>query len=99
MSQGLQIWDASGELVLDTKYRVAKLIGRVTTGTSNGSISVPAFSKGIPIFYGILDSSAQVNPYWQYHPSISVAGNTLSWFFSDSYPQYRASVIITYGYY
>lgn len=99
MSQGLQIWDAGGALVMDTTTRVATLVGRVATGTSNGSVSNAALAKGVPIYFTVLDQSAQTNPYWQYYPSFFISGTTLSWSFSDKYPQYRASLIVTYGYF
>ena len=99
MSQGLQVWDAGGTLVMDTTTRVATLVGRVTTGTSSGSVSNPALGKGVPIYFAVLDQSAQTNSYWQYYPSFSISGTTLSWSFSDNYPQYRASLIVTYGYF
>ena len=47
MPQGLQIWDASGALVLDTNTMHTRMVG-VIQGPASGSISVPIFANGRP---------------------------------------------------
>lgn len=47
MAQGLQVWDASGSLILDTSTRIGTVLGIRTTSES-GSLSDPALVKGRP---------------------------------------------------
>lgn len=43
MAAGLQVWDASGNLVLDASYRVMRIIGSRVMDGNNGSL--PADSR------------------------------------------------------
>lgn len=72
MPQGLQIWDASGNLVVDLTDHFGRLIGYQNV-SSSGSFSSSEFSKGTP-FYLYLPSN-----YNQNYPSIFFSGNTLNW--------------------
>jgi len=94
MSQGLQIWDANGQLILDTTYRVARRLGTVTTGMSNGSLNIPDLSQGQPFF--ISEALRDPGSYYVI-PSVSISGTTLSWSFPSQYPEQRNSMSVTYG--
>lgn len=50
MPAGLQVFDSSGNLVLDVTDRLCMIVGEFKTGTSDGSFSVPN-GKGDPFFY------------------------------------------------
>lgn len=77
MPQGLQVWDASGNLVLDVSDRVGKFLG-VTTITAgvNGSVTHAGFALG-QFFFMVTPLSA----FPTYRPSMAFnpATNTLSW--------------------
>lgn len=77
MPAGLQVWDASGQLVIDLANRLTRIIGMVDTGGTSGSISVPGFSQGTP-FYAVVPLNAYLDSY-QLTARASVTGNTLSW--------------------
>lgn len=86
MGAGLQVWNASGQLIFDTPDRMGRIVGSATTGTSAGSLNFPIpagctgfwFASGIPGIGGM--------------PSISLSGGTLSW-------TAAANTTIFYGYF
>lgn len=53
MPQGLQIWDASGNLILDTSSSVGRQTGAQTVGPSptSGTITVPGYASGATVWY------------------------------------------------
>lgn len=94
MPQGLQIWDAAGNIVLDTNYRTARRLGSVVTGTSNGSLYIPDFVQGQPFFISepLLDNVA-----YFVLPNVVISGYTLSWSFPSQEASSRNSMSIAYG--
>lgn len=42
MAAGLQVWDASGNLVLDASYRVMRIVDSVIMNGNNGSLAADA---------------------------------------------------------
>lgn len=85
MSVGLQIWDASGRLILDGKSRAGRVVGIVPTGGVDGSVAAD-MSGGEPfwafmpeqLFYRV--SGAEPSPVvainaggvsWSYSPNSS----------------------------
>lgn len=68
MAQGLQIWDAAGNLIFDTNTLAPRILTSIAIGTTNGSqsVSVPA---GNNVVAQPRDSSV----------SAGVSGGTLSW--------------------
>jgi hypothetical protein len=95
MAYGLKVWDSLGNVVLDTDTRVGRVIGTITTGTTNGSLTSAAFSQGSPFYtvYTVGGSSYEVQPY------VQVVGTTLSWYWDTSGASYNANCIIIYGVY
>ena len=94
MPVGLQIWDAAGNIVLDTNYRTARRLGSVVTGTSNGSLSIPDLVQGQPFF---ISEPLLNNVAYYVLPNVTISGTTLSWSFPSQYPSSRNSMSITYG--
>lgn len=46
MPQGLQVFDANGNINVDIQDRLCKLLGNFDTGTSNGRINDPRVDAG-----------------------------------------------------
>ncbi len=76
MAAGLQLWDSSGNLLLDTSTRTGFVLGRVDiiSTNQNGSVTESAFGDGTP-FYFVLMSGNQ----GQTCPDISFSGTTMTW--------------------
>jgi|694.fasta_scaffold00761_45 hypothetical protein len=53
MPQGLQIWDASGNLIFDTSSSIGRQTGAQTVGPSpsSGTITVPGYDTGATVWY------------------------------------------------
>jgi hypothetical protein len=75
MGVGLQVWDAAGNLVVDTTTRVGKILGVTTlTGGVAGSVVDSRFGFGVGFW--------RVVPLTNYAvamPTLSLSGDTLSW--------------------
>ena len=95
MAYGLQVWDSSGNTVMDTSTRMGRVLGTVSTGITNGSITNSAFSQGSPFYVvsTVGGSGYDVQPY------VNVVGSTLTWYWGTSGAWYNASCIIIYGVY
>lgn len=75
MPQGLQVWDASGNSILDTSMRLGRVLGvRTLTGGTNSSHVDAGLSTGTPFW--IVTSLTAPNIK---QPDVSVAGTTISW--------------------
>ena len=95
MSAGLQIWDASGNLIFDTPTRCGRVLGTVSFGNTNGSVSNAQFAAGTPFWF-----VSQTSPgYAAYQPTIAVASNTLTWTWSTSGAAGNQGGTIIYGIY
>jgi hypothetical protein len=94
MPQGLQVWDASGNLILDLTDRLGRILGISTlTPPTDGSVINADFATGTP-FWACVPVSSGRAPV----PNVSFSGTTLSWDFvaGISYgPSYR----LIYGVY
>lgn len=76
MPQGLQIFNASGQIIFNTEDRLTRLLGfQIISG--NGSIVVPALATGTPFFFVHLINGTG-NPLTTY-PRPSISGTTISW--------------------
>ena len=78
MSYGLQVFDSSGNIILDTTDNTGKLLGTQTlvAGTS-GSVTNSAFANGTAYYLAIPQSSS-INAYGPIL-SFNSGTNTLSW--------------------
>jgi hypothetical protein len=94
MPAGLQIWDASGNLVLDASYRVMRIISNAYLNGGGGSVSDTRFSQGGWVSFqpeksngdGYLDHGV-------IYPVFSFNGTVLTW----SYPTPHSSSFETYA--
>lgn len=75
MASGLQVWNAQGQLTLDTSDRLMRVLERrVVSGT--GSTSHSGLSTGEPFWFLCPNSSG----YGMFpETQITVSGNTISW--------------------
>jgi hypothetical protein len=82
MTAGLQVWDESGNLVVDITDRLAKMLGTIYTGAVSGSASVPGLSSGTP-FYVATPVSTDPTAMAMFAPAISLhqASEMISWTF------------------
>jgi hypothetical protein len=80
---GLQVFDQSGNLMVNIQDRLAKIIGSARV-TANGSVTDPNLLQGTP-FYAF-----QQEGIWGFvtmnvlRPNFSVSGSTISWTYSAS---------------
>ena len=91
MSQGLQVWGADGVIVFDTNTRAGILIGEITTGTTNGSITDYRLSMGsgfCMVMNGSFSFSSAI-------PVARISGSTLTWEFPPEGA--RQDSVILYG--
>ncbi len=94
MATGLQIWDASGNLVLDASYRVMRVINYAYLNGGGGSVTDGRFSQGGWVSFqpeksngdGYLDHGV-------IFPVFSFNGSVLSW----SYPPPRSGSYETFA--
>ena len=104
MTQGLQVWDANGVIVLDTTIRVGTHLGEVSTGRSNGSFYDERLKRGNPYFFASINYAPAS---WEFiNPDVVISGGTISWSFrfNDRYEfgyfvSGRVSLLIRYGVY
>jgi hypothetical protein len=80
MAAGLQIFDASGNIILDATYRVMRIIGSVYINGDNNSRSDSRLAQG-----GFVSFQPDVTCGDGYlaggviAPSFSISGGTVSW--------------------
>lgn len=83
MPSGLQIWDAAGNLVLDTNTWVSHVLGTFALPAAHaaGNLSVPALASGRPFLIvlpaeGNMGAVAAGNPVAN---TVTVSGTTITW--------------------
>ena len=81
MPQGLMIWDASGNTVLDYTTRCGRILGVATTGTSNGSMTVAGADTGTLFATAVTIGNYDLG-YSNAYPIFTCSGSTISWVFS-----------------
>lgn len=97
MAQGVQCWDASGNIILDVTDRLTRVLGTVTTNKVNGSITDLNLLTGIPWFTQIIKSDGTTIPAREWWATfiVSVSGSELSWKYI--YSNYKLNYRIVYG--
>ena len=92
MTQGLQVWDASGNLILDTSYDTGFILGVVdfATAAQSGSLTDANFANGTPFFFDIGTIANMLSA-----PTVTYSGTTMTWTATDG----TYSGKIYYGYY
>lgn len=105
MGVGLQVWDASGNLVLDATYRVMRIIGSQQIGISGGSGSVvdSRFAQGGWVsFQPSISNGDGYLSGGVIAPQFSFSGSTLTWTYAaihnGSYDTYQSGTVF-YGAY
>jgi len=99
MSQGLQVWDDSGNLVFSDEFFAIRILGSITTGVSNGSIYIPELAEDpSPAFVFSTEAPANLSVF-TITPDVSVSGATISWVFNASSTGIfkRVSMKVYYG--
>ena len=101
MAAGLQIFDASGNLVLDATYRVLRIIGSVWLDGSSSALADDRLYQGG--FVSFQPSSFAGDGYLAggiITPRFSISGSTLSWTYaaknSGTYDTYQSGTLF-YG--
>lgn len=95
MPQGLQCWDASGNMTLDITDRLTRYLGEVYTGTTDGSITDVNLSTGTPWF--VMRDTSNFESFNEAPCTLSISGNTISWTFGSTGARTNKKII--YGVY
>jgi hypothetical protein len=72
---GCRVRDDAGNIILDLTDRLGRVLGVVTITSSGGSVTNAGFLDGSPFWVYLKDT----NGNFSNQPTISVAGDTLSW--------------------
>lgn len=97
MPAALQVFDAAGNVIVDTSRRLGIFLGAVDTGTADGSLAVPDFNKGTPFFFA---QPLQAVGNMSLLPGVGLSGSSLVWSFVGGVSgSQRLSVRIFYGVY
>lgn len=91
--QGLQVFDASGVIVLDVTDRLTRVLGSFYTGTANGSIVDNNLSTGIPWYFmrDVVDDTYLTSSLF-----VLFTSSGLSWAFEN---EPTRNTFVTYGVY
>lgn len=73
MPEGLQVWDATGNLVQDIPNRLTRLLGVVATTTAAGSLTDARFATGTPFY------QKQGVDFNSTGKEVTFSGTTMSW--------------------
>lgn len=98
MTFGLRVWDAAGNLEVDSSTRMGIFLGSVDVNTRTGSITDSRLLGGEPwscITTGYLSAEFSFQNGVTGYPIISFSGNTMFWDYADA--TYVATVTIIYG--
>lgn len=102
--QGLRIYDASGNIMLDATTRLTKYIGTLSIGTSDGSYTDDRLQDG-EFWYMTLKLNdykkcyGMTKKFTEFLPKITREGNTIKWTYTESDATYRTGLTIMYGVY
>ncbi|WP_162619860.1 hypothetical protein [Salinicola acroporae] len=88
---GFQFLSPSGDVLYDLSTSFSRILGIASTGTSNGSLTVPGNGKAF-LF------SLQGNSTGMFVPAFSINGMTISWVF-DPREYTRINTSFYYGFY
>ena len=102
--QGLRIYDANGNIMLDATTRLTKYIGTLSIGTSDGSYTDDRLQDG-EFWYMTLKLNdykkcyGMTNKFTEFLPEITREGNTIKWKYTNNDSTYRTGLTIMYGVY
>lgn len=99
MAAGLQVFDASGNLIVDLTTRLSRLITVIDPGLVDGSQSFPAVNNTIAAMLSNYSEVQSGSGGAGVLPVVSVSGNTVSWTFNGADMMFRMySKILVFGY-
>lgn len=99
MANGFQVFNASGQLVVDITDRLTRVIGQVESGSAPGSIQVPAFGVyGAPWAF-VQQRNASADQFGKRTARVTISGTTLSWDFPGLASWQILPATIIYGVY
>lgn len=82
MPAGLQVWDGSGNIMLDTSTIIGRTLGIIDASASSGSANVPGLDQGTPFAIPLLGQNAYpTTPQYDALtiPRCTFSGTTVSW--------------------
>lgn len=91
MPQGLEVYDAAGNLVCGLTSRIPRILGSVSTGTGSGLITNTAFATGTPFAWFASDGNEFIVGSGAMK-TVSFSGSVMSW-------SVGRSVVLYYGVY
>lgn len=99
MTAGVEAYAPDGTLIFSITDKVGKVLGYLDTGTSNGSLNVPALSGKRSFYIKSQSAFAGVN-YGQRTCRVTISPSGLiSWTFGVSGSTNNISSRLIYGYY
>ena len=99
MAAGLKVWDASGNLVLDSADRLLRFLGTAIVGPGpvSGSITNDGFLTGEPHCFCTMHSNNALS-FWpgegMLAPSISFVGNVMVYTLTAAHPTTRLQYVV-----
>lgn len=93
MPVGVETYGPDGAVLMSYTSKIGRQLGKVVTGTSDGSWTVPGLAEGIPWIATI----AQGSPSHSNAPAVFRNGTTITWSFVSGAPGARVSLTIIYG--
>lgn len=98
MPQGIQIFDAAGNLVVDVTDRLTQVMGMFSTGQVSGSFVVPATGAGNAVWAQFLpDGAGAGTSAFSALPEFYLEGSTISWAFPASTSLFKQGGTVIYG--
>jgi hypothetical protein len=99
MPSGIQIWDASGNLVFNVDTPVVKFLGLISVGkdytgeTTSGTVTDGRFTAyaGHSSFFTAIGAGMSFDGL---DVQVSISGNTLTWTYPQATPAYFGGVLI-----
>ncbi len=85
----------TGEVLLEITDRITRVLGTISTGTSNGTITVDSV-HGSAFFVCLIGNDFD-SQYAQ--PGVVINGNTCTWTFASTPGYTRTPITILYGVY
>lgn len=86
MSVGMQVYNSSGNLLIDTSTYVGHFINSFTTTSPSGSITNPLLTQGTPFGFALSPPSGKTStaPFLPSrsapsYPVVTIVGDVLSW--------------------
>jgi hypothetical protein len=83
MAEGLQVFDAAGNKILDISDSLTKYLYVATVGPGNGSVTVSGLTGFRPWFTAYRLSSGTID---YLAPIFSISGTTVSWTYASGSP-------------